>query len=522
MDVALIPLYIYITLASNSNRQLPVPQYKADGEEVNGDWRWTSFFDTQADTNLLLQITFLASAVMSGLHLISCTFDLYLIVIFRKISNLPPDMNPLEDNLTSRRSTKHKYKNSDATLTGSMSDLSDAEKKRLAHLSGSTLNDSCNSVAKDSFMESRSIPFGQSRTGSKTNLAFSPHNPESARWSKHQYDGQQDFYREAATNPRRSRYEIRPDGKLEVRTRRGSHSPTKRGPTVVESMNVISQYSRSGSSSPSKHENFADIPPIGSHHPTASSLTARTASPVVPNAAPTSELIKTEQKGALLQDNWYVIDDDGSDLGMPSRDPTPAPPASEAKFSKQYNGHHHPLHDRHDSFEPVTRYRDNVGMPKPLGMHPPTPPEQETEDHNFTTKPQHHDGGDGVSRSLTAASRCTESSSVYSESAPSLKSSTAPKGKYYGDLVAATRGIRNGNNTDGRNPYAYGGLPPPSPQPSRTPSPEKKVRVISRTGADIADESVLYVPESRSGVRSRRDVSGKVAEEGRGGAWNRR
>lgn len=522
MDVALIPLYIYIALATNSNRQLPVPQYKADGEEVNGNWRWTSFFNTQADTNLLLQVTFLVSAVMGGLHLISCTFDLYLIVIFRKISNLPPDMNPLEDNLTSRRSAKHKYKNSNATLTSSLTDLSDAEKKRLAHLSGSTLNDSRNSVAKDSFMESRSIPFGHSRTGSKTTLAFSPHSPESARRSKHQYDGQQDVYREAATSPRRSRYEIRPDGKLEVRTRRGPPSPTKRGPTVVETMNVTSPYSRSGSLSPSKHENFVDIPNIISHRPTSSSLTARTESPAIPNAAPSKSLVKSEQQGPLLKENWYVLEDDASDLGMPSRDQTPTPLASTAESSKQYSEGYQSLHDRHDSFEPVNHYRDNPGMPKPLGMHPPTPPAPEPEDDSFTASSQHRGNGDGVIRSLTAASRYTESSSVYSESAPSLKSSAAPKGKYYGDLAAATRGIRNSNNTDSRDNYAYGGLPPPSPQPSRTPSPEKKVRVISRTGADIADENVLYVPDGRFGMRSRRDVSGKVAEEGRGGSWSRR
>ena len=158
-------------------------------------------------------------------------------------------------------------------------------------------------------------------------------------------------------------------------------------------------------------------------------------------------------------------------------------------------------------------------MPKPLGMHPPTPPMPEM----YAQEPE-DDAYAGVSRNPTSA---TQSSSVYSQDPKdgNANRSATPKGRYYGDLAAATRGVRGSAASGPRStdvldfagpphcvspvasaaPYthelnpaygytpAYGKALPPSPGPSRTPSPEKQARVISRTGADIADEAVLYL-----------------------------
>ena len=184
MDVALIPLYVYIALATNTNRHLPLVEKNASGIVLEGDWRWTSFF-TQDSTYLLLMCFFIGAIAAGGLHLISAGLDVYLALVFRKINNLPPDMNPLEDNLTSRRVTKHKHKNSELTLNSNAStaQLSEAEKRRLKHLSGSTLsvgNGSRISLAEKQSMlnEKRELPFGHSRNGSKQSLAYSPHNPD--------------------------------------------------------------------------------------------------------------------------------------------------------------------------------------------------------------------------------------------------------------------------------------------------------------------------------------------------------
>ena len=107
---------------------------------------------------------------------------------------------------------------------------------------------------------------------------------------------------------------------------------------------------------------------------------------------------------------------------------------------------------------------------------------------------------------------------------PGSRNSNSPLPPLPGaNAVAGLNTLYGNSNGYGNNLYGL----PPSPRQSRTPSPEKQSRVISRSGADIADESVLYLhpEENRSAfsMRSRRDVSGKVAEEGRGGGiWNRR
>ncbi|TKA82017.1 hypothetical protein B0A55_01721 [Friedmanniomyces simplex] len=548
MDTALIPLYVYVVLLLNNTRQLPVPQYSASGNLLDGNWRLTSFFSTQKGTDLLLLVTFIGAAVIAGLHLLSCGLDLYLVIVFRKISALPPDMNPLEDNLTGRdrSARKHKYKNSEMTVDSTASLEKDSMAK---HMSASTLSVSNQSrISVNTDTGAQQLPFGHSRNGSKASLAFSPHNPESARLSRHQYDGQQDLYQAAATSPRRSRYEIRPDGKLEVRSRGGSHSPSKshRSSVVVEAMNV---------STGDLAMREKDLPTIPAEE------IGRALSPDLPhtNTAIRREEVEGEQSGRLLNDNWYVLDaEDDDDL---SRGPITTPPTS--RFAARLGEHAYaPVqHDRHDSIEPrhscaspreshtqdqdATLYGYAPEMlPKPLGMHPPTPPDAA---NGFPDDVEEHQVyGEGVDRNPTNASNLTVGSSVYSESAPSLRSSAGtPKGRYYGDLAAATRGVRGPGETSPQrnspfgvaNANVYGGhggygLPP---SPSRTPSPDKhqgQSRVISRTGADIADESVLYLHpkenNSKYSMRSRREVSGKVAEEGRSGgsdvrgSWGRR
>ncbi|KAI7076951.1 hypothetical protein KC335_g7495 [Hortaea werneckii] len=157
-----------------------------------------------------------------------------------------------------------------------------------------------------------------------------------------------------------------------------------------------------------------------------------------------------------------------------------------------------------------------------------------------------------------------------------MDSHGVPKGKTYGDLAAAMRGVRKSPpSTHIQTPVsaqgypvgfapAYAGgaagmrgggkalgrssSPPPPPPPAK--SPQRKSgnyagsngvgprgantgggRVVSRSGADIADQ--MHFPSAgREGVgygqqqnlsggngwaTRRRDVSGKVAEEGRGG-----
>lgn len=459
MDAGLIPFYIFIALYANQNFVL------APEDET----RWTSFFSTDFATTTVIHVTFIASIAVGALHLVSCGLDLYLILMFRKIARMPPDMNPLEDNLTGsnlnarRRSQKHKHKNSEMTVSSTSSDS--LVEKREGYFSGSTLygNDSRNSLVKEP--EARVIPWGHSRMNSEN--TYSPHNPNSARLSRQHFDGQQHDGISLHQGPRSAR-------SSHVSVQGAGHR--SRAGTVV---------------SPTGHESvpevidFGNIPPLPAYND-------RNGGPGKPtHGSPNQALVKSQQKDALLNDNWFTVDTEASDLGTPR---------------SRGNDRNKPIHSREPTLPKVELVRTDSFEPQgvqPLRMNPPTPtrpsPKHQWYSRAQEDKENYSPTEIGVARQLTVASQNTVASSVYSESAPSLKSSMTgrpnngtPTRKQYGDLAAAQRGVRGSNNKN-----------------------TKAGRVISRTGADIAEMST-YGNDNQNQSR-RREVSGKIAEEGRGG-----
>lgn len=96
----------------------------ARGQYTQGVFTWTTLLDSNVGlVESIAQATFICALVNGGLHLISLGVSIFLAVMFRKISHLPPDMNPLEDNLTARPRRSRK-------------DIDIGEK----HMSSSTLN----------------------------------------------------------------------------------------------------------------------------------------------------------------------------------------------------------------------------------------------------------------------------------------------------------------------------------------------------------------------------------------------
>lgn len=479
-DLALLPFYVIMFLNARSN-------YLANPSDP---YRWTSLLNQDADTTDLLFGTFIGATVITGLHLVSACLDLYLTLIFKKIASLPPDANPLEGNLTSRTSTrmsKHKYKNSEATLSG------DAwSEKKAGFLSGSTLDVGRHSrlshASKDmDDVEFHKIPFSHTRMRSTD--SFAPLNPETAHLSRQGFE-------EVNLSRPASPYVSRP-------------SPLRDGA------------SRPHSSATLRKE--VDITDFG-----------RTASPALPNAAPSRNTIASQQKANLLHDNWYALDSEASDLDPNSRGPTPG-------FADEEHNMNHSL------------------MPQPLKMNPPTPPIETDSEYPdadndaplssfIKRKPlatREDNGNADLSRNVTVISRSTAStSSLYSDKDHDddggIKGVATPKGKYYGNLAAATRGVLGtvkykttpasagrilsnetvkSNGTidaaafDSTGFSALGGYGYGEPGKKK----DRGGRVVSRTGVDIVDVA-------EHGFGRRREVSGKVAEEGRGGSswWSRK
>lgn len=106
----------------------------------------------------------LAFCVTGFFHLITLGLSIWLFQMFRKIVKLPPDANPLEDNLTSRM--KHKRNKSSIALSESTWD-DDGKSARFSQYTQNT-NRYSGSVHQD--YRPPSIPFMHTRTGSSSSV----------------------------------------------------------------------------------------------------------------------------------------------------------------------------------------------------------------------------------------------------------------------------------------------------------------------------------------------------------------
>lgn len=554
MDSGLIPFYVYTSWCARENFTAPY-----DNEN-----RWTNIFNSAYEsTDVLLYCTFLLPVVLGGLHLISIGIGLYLTILFRKIAQYPSDMNPLEDNLTSR---KHQYKNSEASAASIM--------QKPGYMSGSTLNVNDQRFSKSSHGD-RTVDFRHTRNGSE--MDYSPHNPNTARMSR-QMTQERDFCHglvQGGSNLRESRQSF-----VQAPSAR-SGSPDKRD---LDSFSFVGD--QAGAPNPPPHTSQARS---RSPRP-GSSVSVRDQAAEQDHYAPTHAHMQSQQKESLLSDNWFVQDEQNNardgDLGRP------APPSPSHRRTPNFSRPSpvgSPEPDRAGRFSPMlspipSDHHQSQYMPQPLRMNPPTPPNddspldqtlqhqslqhdprhdsfQEPGQYSYTKYPAADDDdtstihGDhqaerqplnslAVNRSHTNASAQSQqsshfaASSIYSESAPELrtanyvdmrqksvpnfeenlhvKSVGTPQRKQYGDLASATAGIRQHTSYDRvpQEPARGYGLQADMPPSPPKHSPYGGGRVVSRTGADIADEA-LFVPENSS---RRRYVSGKAAEEGMAGA----
>jgi hypothetical protein len=130
-DISFVPFYALSSYLENAQND-----------------EWSTLFSGEHIKDIFTTSVFYCAAVGSGLFLISFGISAYLAITFRKITNLPPDMNPLEDHLTSR----HKRNKSSISTTTTMS-----EKHISAPLesnrSSATVHDNINPTI--SFMQTR-------------------------------------------------------------------------------------------------------------------------------------------------------------------------------------------------------------------------------------------------------------------------------------------------------------------------------------------------------------------------------
>ncbi|KAK4140646.1 uncharacterized protein C8A04DRAFT_39734 [Dichotomopilus funicola] len=136
-DICVLPLYAYgAILARNKNEE----------------WKTKPPSDPNV-VQYMVPSVYYGLIGAGGLHLLSLAISLWLGLMFRRIANMPPDMNPLEANLTSR--VAHKRNKSSVATTSTYYDEKSERGSRLYDD-----DDEKHSVRP------RSIPFMHTRQGS--------------------------------------------------------------------------------------------------------------------------------------------------------------------------------------------------------------------------------------------------------------------------------------------------------------------------------------------------------------------
>ncbi|KAF1361507.1 hypothetical protein EJ07DRAFT_111606, partial [Lizonia empirigonia] len=447
-DAGFIPFYVYTLLLSRRNSDM----------EAGTAGRWRTIFPTDDETNKVLLTTWLTATTAAGLHLISVIIDMYLVIMFRKITKLPPDMNPLEDNLT-RRKSKHKYKNSSISATTPFLD----NEKRFSGQSAIFLDRNSQSdplLTGDVPSPTKSqMSFMHTRSNSET--TYSPHTPQSAQQSKERFS----MYSQPQT-ARQSRISLaHRDGLY----RRDDNVDNE---TLAQRKSFLAQQAN-----------------MQRHERNDSNVTFSSKQP--PNAAQKNKPATTgdislekSSREDLQNDNWFVHPDDNDEQGHDTR--TLAPKQSQFGQKKGYTTVS--SYDVEDVEDESRYYGDLKAATHGIrsGESPSNSPATSPKKGTFKSPPNH----------LASAT------AQYTVNSPAVKGNIVQNSPFSLDKKSYTSVRKTGEF-------------------NHTPVKAVSPRVVSRSGIDYVnpyefDDSDLGTPGRR------RDVSGKIAEEGRGGAWNDR
>lgn len=165
IDAGLLPFLAYSALISH-------------GDYTSNAYGWNTLFNVDEISYKIIFSFFLLCVTEGGLLIISLLFGVYLATVFRKIAKLPPDMNPLESNLTARPHHKRNKSelNSEKPYAGKL-------ETRLSDMSDPSVS------------SNRRVPFVHTRTDSADSITLYGNN--SARNSKAALVYQENEYRKS-------------------------------------------------------------------------------------------------------------------------------------------------------------------------------------------------------------------------------------------------------------------------------------------------------------------------------------
>ncbi|KAL4879162.1 hypothetical protein BJY04DRAFT_103787 [Aspergillus karnatakaensis] len=514
LDLGLVPFYAFAAY-------LGYKEYNAE------TYSWQTLLSTDVDIIITIaKATFILSVVNGGLHLISLGLSGFLFNIFRQITHLPPDLNPLEDNLTSRR--PHKRTKSEI-----------AEK----HASSSTFASAHS--AEPLIGSPRKVPFMHTRAqSSEDNTLHVPVDMTKQRGTSQTSIPQMPFQYRANTLED-TNYEIplhdtdyvtRPTSSIPCSTpiRQPSPELPNRSQCVSPASDNWVAYS-SRSASPVEESKKADPAP---REP--SSVYSRAATPASANGVidwmslaqkygwDLDETISEDLRGeyeSLAMHEYYGNEDDAHNVrknGLYDHDGRDGGDIGDRRIDI--------YQDHGDSDDELG---SNSLKVNPLALNPPTPQPLDTNKEitrtpsrmvlgdipNLTPTPTKtkvapldRSDKDGHFYGETDMKPITEAETKAAKKTKLVKRKT-DKHSSYGPLKQVTEDPAEEDHDD--------------PAINLTVSErDRKGRVVSNSGADFGrrvgqNSNMSYGNYIAGlGVGRRRDVSGKMAEEGRGGIEN--
>ncbi|KAI1142222.1 hypothetical protein F5Y05DRAFT_370162 [Hypoxylon sp. FL0543] len=491
MDLAVVPLYAFGVLAV-----------------VNHGTEWKLIVTASRElTDALVQSEYYLLISAGSLHVVSLGISIYLGLMFHRIASMPPDMNPLEAHLTSRVKQHKRNKSSVATSYTAVSD--DSNSKRL---STPLENYRSSGAPYEDLSRPPSIPFMHTRTGSRDSFA--------SAYSK----------RDSRSDLPSRQYQITP-GNSPRNSAAGSLADLKRlsTPRVAQRGNYTEvPLHETGVSTPSSSRPASSVTLAGSYpspqQPTNASPT-RIAKFTEAWYASESLINRTQERQRALDaaernrqsrqyeaiNQRYNFDDSDEDNG-----------------SDRENGMMRPDSDAEGDDDFLSSPINVSGQlhPNPLRLHPvpqdaqspPTSPSKDVIANRQKTpfRPPRRDSAGSALADVDLNSRRVSGSQDIADAASASATTSFWRRSTIGRSIGKGAGPRNRNSSiqpDG-DFYSkpYGELKPATPpiiMGNSSGNVDAKANRQVSSGNDYGDLG--------SGTSYRRNVSGKIAEEGLAG-----
>jgi hypothetical protein len=511
LDSGLIPFFVFSAWLANA-------------DYTNNTYKWSTLFNDDGITYKIIYAFFVLSCIEAGLMGASLILDIYLGTKFRQIARLPPDMNPLEPNLTSR----HKRNKSEGVTAKNM-------------------QSSALAAQKDSQAAGfKRVPFIHTRTDSADSVTL--YGSESARTSRVDFRKELDDYGKdpwkwsRASSPERPGSALSPSPNARTAGAGLDFRPERSSGLAKETSRPsswLSYLDYEGVPSPLSYEankeldhDVRPISPLSMHSPA--------------REEPSFDRTQAERE------NWYQ--------GSPPRHgqmlPPPAPANGSQIFTQHANASRASLHHTGGlQVVPAPELQPKKRSREPLAMNPPSPIRAQYIDENaYTATPTNvRASEDDMNRVALHDLDGNGQARPSMGSRPSSFVGSGGKARFYGDLrssiesmashtdkkdanqisinevedmYARTKTLQSesdysanfevyeSDSDDGQQLRANIGSV--QKHPPRQESQWNGVRQTSNsTGYDLNSGYAGLDSEFGRGMGRRREVSGKVAEEGR-------